>query len=162
LNKKQKEERRMDKTPGGGKVDHDVYIGLVLIAFGIAGIVNAQAFPPAAKRFPMLACGLMIVLSLILVIRGLRRGAAIRKGGGTIARLFPWDTAKYALITFLMTGIYIALVEHVDFFVATVIFVPAMMIFMRVKKKWVIVLSTAGITFFCWFMFVNQLHIRMP
>lgn len=152
----------MDKTPNGGRVDPDVFIGLILIVFSVAAMVNAQTFPTAAKRFPMIACTLLIVLSLILVVRGLRRSTAIRKSGGTIPRLFPWNTAKYALITFLLTGIYITLVERIDFFIATIIFVPAMMIFMRVKKKWVIILSTAGITLFCWFMFVNQLHIRMP
>lgn len=147
---------------GGGKVHFDVYIGLVLIAFSTAAAINALSFPTAAKRFPILSCVLMTVLSLILIVRGLRRSGAIRKAGAAIPKLLPWSTTKYALITFLMTGVYIYLMEHVDFFVATVIFVPAMMLFMRVKKKWVIVLSTAGITFFCWFMFVYQLHIRMP
>lgn len=152
----------MNKTPKSGKVDYDVYIGLVMILFSVAAMINARTFPTAAKRFPILACILVIVLSVLLIIRGISRSAAIRQKGESIPKLLPWNTTKYALITFLITGGYIALVEYVDFFVATIIFVPTLMVFMRVKKKWIIILSTAGITFFCWFMFVYQLHIRMP
>lgn len=152
-----------ENTPNrGGKVHSDVYIGLVLIALCAAAATMAMKFPPAARRFPLLSCGLMVILSVVLIMRGLRRSAALRSSGHPIPKLLPWSTTKYALATFVMTGIYIFLMEQVDFFVATVVFVPAMMLFMRVKKKWVIVLSTAGITLFCWFMFVYQLNIRMP
>ena len=146
----------------GGKVDFDVYIGIALIILCAAAAFNALSFPVAARRFPLLACLLLTILSVILIVRGVRRSVAIRQAGGVITPLLPWKTTKYALVTFAMTGAYIFVMEKVDFFVATVIFVPAMMLFMRVKKAWIIALSTVGITFFCWFMFVYQLNIRMP
>ena len=151
-----------ETSTGKGKISSDVMIGIVLIVLSIAVFIGAGRFPEAARRLPMLSAVLLIVLSVILIVRSFLRTAADKKTGSTEPVLFPWKTTKYALITFALTGLYIFLMEHVDFFIATVLFVPAMMIFMRVKKKAVIILCTAGITLFCWFMFVNQLHIRMP
>lgn len=148
----------MNEKSGGTKINVDFCIALVIIALSIAALIYTKTFPEAARRFPSISCYLLIGLSVILLIRSFTKGGNGMKG----FLIFPWKTLKYALITFAMTGIYIFLMEKVNFFVATVFFVPAMMVFMRVKSKWTIILSTAGITLFCWFMFVNQLNIRMP
>ena len=151
-----------EANAGKGRISSDVVIGIALIVLSVAVIIGAGSFPEAARRLPVLSAVLLIVLSAVLIVRSLLRTAAEKKKGGAVPALFPWKTTKYALITFALTGLYIFVMERVDFFVATVLFVPVMMIFMRVKKKTVIILCTAGITLFCWFMFVNQLNIRMP
>lgn len=148
----------MSERSNGRKLNIDFCISIAMIGLSVATLVYARTFPEAARRFPSIACYLLMGLSVILLIRSFTKGEAKME----LALIFPWASLKYALITFVITGVYIYLMENVSFFIATALFVPAMMVFMRVKNKWAIVLSTAGTVLFCWFMFVNQLNIRMP
>lgn len=140
----------------------DVYYGLVFVALAIFAAMEAFSFPIAARRLPIISCILLTFLSAILIIRGILKGNRQKQEGQEIKKLLPWKTAKYALITFGMTGLYILIMDKINFYIATVLFVPGMMLFMRVRNKWVIIGCTVGITLFCWYMFDFQLNIRMP
>ena len=148
----------MKERPNGIKLNVDAVIAIAMIVLSAAALVYAKQFPEVARRFPRIACYLLLGLSVILLIRSFTKGEANMK----LALIFPWASVKYALITFAITGVYIFLMENVNFFIATALFVPIMMIFMRVRKKSAICIATAGTVLFCWFMFVNQLNIRMP
>jgi putative tricarboxylic transport membrane protein len=141
------------------KLSTDVYIGIIMVIFGLLVAILSWDLPESPRRFPLMASGMFIFLALLILYQGIKK---TRYFQGESKSVYQWAQTKYAFIMLLMIIAYVVLINLISFFPATVFFVPAAMIYMKVRKWQVIVLSTLSLNLFIWWLFVLQLQIRLP
>lgn len=148
---------------GAGAGRADAVIGLVLLALSAAFIWLARAItsppfvPISAAFFPTVLAGILAVLALLLVVRGLRaaRGPV---GGGRAA-------IRSALLVFGPLGAYLLLVPVLGFFSATFLFVLAEGVLLGERRAAAIgraALVAAGATAACYLVFERYLRVLFP
>ena len=140
----------------------DVYTATVMLLIGLFLGWEALSMPSIPRRFPLLACILICILSLAILVRGIVRTNAAKSTGETFEPVYPWSKVKYALLMMALLISYAVLINVIGFFPATALFVPVCMVVLGVRKPLVIILSTVGINLFIWFLFIKQLHIPLP
>ena len=103
------------------KHKQDIATGSVFLVISGALLLQASDLPAGAALLPSVALGAIMVLSAILVLRGLRAAHA----ASTIddGQLFI-ESPKRLLIGIAAIGVYIFAIETVGFYPATALFVP--------------------------------------
>ncbi len=152
--------------------------GSVLFAFGLAyfmmtwNIANFKGLgaPPVDAKFvPRLWSGLLMLLSLIVFVRGIREYLHLKKegkleksGAGFVQGVKDY---REVILSFLFLLIYILLLQPVGFIImsALFIFAEAMVLTPKGKRKPVIA-AIVGIVaaVIVDFAFVNWLHVLLP
>jgi len=109
---------------------------------------------------------LTAILSLILIGLDVRAAWALR-GAGTL-RPPSGSTSNYRLVfaTFILFGIYIALLPGLGFRISTFLFVLALQITLEWPKtptRWLLALTVAlGTSAICHFVFEDYLQVLLP
>jgi putative tricarboxylic transport membrane protein len=151
----------------------DGIAGFVCLAIAIAllwltrGLPSAVLVPIGPAFYPRVILGLTAVLSLILIVFDLRV-ARRTKGAPSVAVTAPAERPNYRLVlaTFVLFGLYIALLPELGFRIATVLFVGVLQVTLewpRSWKHWLMVLMVAvGTTLVCQFVFEDYLSVLLP
>ncbi len=152
----------------------DGIAGLVCLAISIALLWLTRGLPPAVvvplgpAFYPRVILGLTGALSLLLIVSdvlAVRRAAAA--GMPPPARA-PAERPNYRLVlaTFVLFGIYIALLPELGFRIATFLFVGALQVTLewpRSWKQWLLVLIVAvATTLVCQLVFEDYLSVLLP
>ncbi len=152
--------------------------GGVLFAFGLAYFIlswqianfkGLGAPPINAKFVPRLWGGLLMLLSLIVFVRGLREYLRLKKegklppGSGQIVERIM--EKREVILTFLCLLVYILLLQPVGFIImsALYIFAEAMILTPKGKRRPLIAAIVAVVAaVFVDYAFVNLLHVLLP
>lgn len=140
-------------------IHNDVYIGSFTFLLGAVLFCLSLQMPSVPRRFSIIVTGLFCLMSVILVITGILE---MRKPGYVKMKLYSLQQTKYSYCIFVMTLAYVILINLISFFPATIIYIPILMVFMRVKSWMTIAITTIGINAFVWFLFVVQLKVSLP
>ena len=73
-----------------------------------------------------------------------------------------WRELKCPILTFLMIIIYALCISFIGFFVSTFIFMMVFMYFQNFRKLIPMLVITVGFEILAWFVFVFELHLRLP
>ena len=136
----------------------DLVIGLITIALGgfLWTYTNGPNVSDANKLFSRFVLALFIGLGAILCVISLIN--AKKPGGKEVAvREFKNPLIMYALIL-----VYVFLMNTIGFFVASAIFMPAVMFYMGYRKPIPMVCVTFGMLAFVWLLFVVELKVSLP
>lgn len=136
----------------------DVWIGTILIALSIIFYEMAGSFSnQSAALWPRAVLVIIIILSVMLLIRGLR--LTQQKAD---AELIPLGTLTGPMIAIALIILYAVLMKFTGYFISSAIFLPVGM-FLLGQRNWKILLGvTAGLEIFIYVLFVTQLQLRMP
>jgi hypothetical protein len=105
-----------------------------------------------------------VFLSAILVVMDVR---AARANAGALAQSAgPAPNYRLVLATFILFGLYIALMPKVGFRISTFLFVLALQVTLewpKTSKRWLLALAVAvGTSWACHFVFDTYLQVLLP
>ncbi len=148
---------------GAGAGRADAVIGLVLLAIAgavvwLAADIQSPPFVPVGPAFfPRLLAGLLALLAVLLLVRGLHAGRG--QGGAPRARPAP------ALLVFGPLAGYLLLVPRLGFFTSTFLFVTAMGALLGERRPAALgraVVVAAVATGACYLVFERYLRVLFP
>jgi putative tricarboxylic transport membrane protein len=153
----------------------DSISGLVCLAISLFLLALTFNLPPAAMVpigpafYPRVVLSLTAILSLILLAVDVRAGLAARAAGASPSIAAPSGTASnYRLVfaTFILFGLYIAILPPLGFRISTFLFVLALQITLEWPKtpmRWLLALIVAlGTSAICHFVFEDYLQVLLP
>lgn len=141
------------------KFGEDTYVGAAMIALSAIIILLSHNMPAAPKRFPLIVAAVLVFCGALVIVRSVKKTQSAEE---TENGAFQWKECKYSLGLLALIIVYALLMEWITFFPATMIIIPVFMLFLRVRKWWVIVLTDVLTTAFVYWLFVVQLSIRLP
>ena len=114
-----------------------------ILSFSIKSFSGLGATPLSARFIPQLWGFLLMLLSLVLLVRGIREYLKLRKAGalakdGTTLSAFV-SRNREVILTFTALAVYIVLLDAIGFFImsAAFIFVEALVLTPAEKRNWV-------------------------
>lgn len=141
------------------KLSTDVLSGMCLIIFGGFFYHKADNLLAEASLWPKMVLILLIILSVLLVLRGIRKNDLCDFENSFFVSVREMSAPMIALI---MMAIYVTVMSYVGFFLSTAIFLPFAMYILQ-QRSWKVILGTTlGLEIFVYFLFVMQLNLRMP
>ena len=144
------------------KLHVDIYAGLVMIAFAAWWMIEASGFPVVPQRFPMFVGVAFTLVAVLIIIGGIRKTRAAQASEEKPKAVIEWSGFKYTLIGFGLIVAYALAIRFIHFFPATIIFVPVMMLVLRVRKWYQIVLTDLILNGLIYLIFVVELKITLP
>lgn len=140
------------------KVHIDAWMGGLLIVLSVIFYLMAGQFSnPEAATWPKVILVCIIILSVMLLIRGLRLTQQ-NADPGTI----PANVMKGPMATIVMIIVYAIAMNFTGYFVSTAIFLPLGMFALGQRSWKAIVGVTVVLEVFIYVLFVTQLQLRMP
>ena len=149
-----KEEKVVEKKEF--RLNTDFVTGIVLFIVSVFFLFQTNAFPVNSRLFPQFALVLFGFLSVLLAISGFLRGM---KGDEGIRIRLTEIQAPMTVALLLM--VFIGIMSYANYFVATVFFVPALMLYFKVKNVKLIAGVTFVLTAGMYVLFVLILGVRL-
>ena len=146
-------------------VVREVWLGLALTAFSAFFLQQTSTINKRAQQYPRIILTVLLILSLALLIQGIYYSFHYEnylKRYGKSTKSIEWGVVTHPLLVFGLTVLYLALFHFINFFVATAIFVPLVMLLFGERKVLPILLTTVGLEVFVYFVFVRLLHVYFP
>jgi hypothetical protein len=155
-------------------LSRDSISGLVCLAISLFMLVLTFGLPPATMVpigpafYPRVVLSLTAVLSIILI--GLDVYASRTRPGAPVqaepAQTGPAPNYRLVLATFVLFGLYIALIPKLGFRISTFLFVLALQITLewpQSRMRWALAVAIAIATaLICFFIFEDYLLVLLP
>lgn len=143
------------------KILKEVWIGLGLTLFSLFFLSEANKLMKAAAKYPKFILTTLLVLSAALLVQSIYYSAFPDKQKKTSAPL-EIGVFKFPMLVSLLVVLYVVLFNVTNFFVATAIFVPLMMLLYGERRMLRILAVTVGLELFVWLVFVQMLNVHFP
>lgn len=156
----------------------NLYPGIVLTIFSTLFLMLSSqikkfsglgADPLGARAVPYLWGASLLILSLILIIRGMRqRTEAIQKGTYANVKLDVIQKIKEnreIILTFIALSVYVALLEPIGFLIMTTVylFLQTLILTAKEKRRYVLTLITSIVVAVALdYIFVCLLRVLLP
>lgn len=143
----------------------EVWIGLALVLFSVYFLFQCNNLNEKAAQYPLIIISILLILSAALLIQGLYytfKPESYYKRYGKDSKSIEWGVVTHPLIVFGVTVIYLVLFHFTNFFIATAVFVPLLMLVFGERKVLPILLTTVGLEAFVYLMFVKLLNVYFP
>lgn len=136
-------------------------IGVCLVMYGVCAffLYMTLQLPKAAQIYPLCVIALLAALTTLHVFNMIR--AAIKEGVESGLDDFKDFVPSQFFTLFAMIVIYLAVMPYLGFYVASVLFMSASLIFLRVKL-WQAVLAEIAIIALVYCAFTLFLEVRLP
>jgi putative tricarboxylic transport membrane protein len=132
------------------KLSQDRVAGAILLLICTGLFYEGWHYPADSRLFPL---GLLTFLMIGAIVMIVRPAQALKGERG--------DTKKVLLTTLLCVA-YVALVEVLGFFVATVLFMTVFMAMMGLRKPLIYLVAIVGVNLGLYLLFVWQLKVPIP
>ncbi|MBO6041083.1 MAG: tripartite tricarboxylate transporter TctB family protein [Oscillospiraceae bacterium] len=143
-------------------VVREVWLGLFLMAFSGFFLKQCDNINQKAAQYPRIILTILLVFSAALFLQGVWysfRPEAYREKYGKNMQAVNWNVVFHPLVVFAAAAVYLALFHFTNFFIATAVFVPVIMLIFRERRVLPILLTTVGLELFVYLMFVKLLHV---
>lgn len=141
------------------KIHSDVYVGIFLEALCAFFFFYGKKLPKDAKAFPYIVLFLIAVLSVFVIIEGIRKTR--EANGGKAVKDINWKTIRYPLLTLAVSVVYYFLFRYTGYFIATPILLAGLMLIFGIRNWKPLVFITVGYLVFTYIIFVWQLGVRL-
>jgi hypothetical protein len=127
------------------------------------GLPPATMVPIGPAFYPRVVLSLTALLSLLLIVIDVRARRTARVAAPSTA---PAANYRLVLATFVLFGLYIALLPKLGFRIATVLFVLVLQITLewpQNSRRWLLAVAIAVATSaICFFVFEDYLSVLLP
>ena len=141
------------------KLHQDVFVGIAALIFVAWVLFLNRKLPIGSALMPLLLCGLLAVLGIIIIIQGLKKSASGRPEDMKV--LLNEDILKVPLIAWLFVLGYVLLFFFVGYFIATAVMLVALMRYMKRTDWKMIIAITVIYLLFMYFVFVRQFGLPL-
>jgi disulfide bond formation protein DsbB len=153
-------------------LSRDSISGLVCLAISLFLLVLTFGLPPAAMVpigpafYPRVVLSLTAVLSVILIGLDIYAARTRPAAPAAAAQAGPAPNFRMVLATFVLFGLYIAVMPKVGFRISTFLFVLALQITLewpQSRMRWLLAVAVAIATaLICHFIFEDYLSVLLP
>lgn len=131
-------------------------LAVVFIGFSIVVMYYANQFPSGGERvgpaaFPILICIGIIVFAAVDIVTG----------GETELEMSEYDFTPPAILFGLLVA-YLLLMPILGFLVSTILYMPTMLYYSKIRSKPLIVAFTLGVPILLFYIFARIFLIRLP
>ena len=143
----------------------EVWLGLGLVIFSAFFLGQCNNLNQKAAQYPRIILTVLLVFSAALLVQGIYfsfRPAVYEEKYGKSKKSVRLDVIANPLIVFGATIVYLALFHFTNFFIATAVFVPLIMLVFRERRVLPILLTTVGLELFVYLVFMKLLHVYFP
>jgi len=141
------------------KLHQDVFVGIAALIFVAWVLFLNRKLPLGSALMPLLLCGLLAVLGVIIIIQGLKKSSSGRPED--MKELLNEDILKVPLIAWLFVLGYVLLFFFVGYFIATAVMLVALMRYMKRTDWKMIIAITVIYLLFMYFVFVRQFGLPL-
>lgn len=137
-------------------------VGVVIFMYLVCALFlyMSQSLSETSKTYPMFTIWLLFGLTtLYLVTMFVNAGKYGVESG--VQELFDGFKPAQLLFCIALTVVYMLMVKYIGFFVATIVFMFAVLCFLRVPMV-ASLISVAAINLLVYFAFVKFLGVRLP
>jgi hypothetical membrane protein len=125
----------------------DVWVALGSLILALVGWIDSAKYPEEVRTFPRLFIGTFIVLTVIILIKGIKLTISKRNNPESVKDSEFWinlKTMKYPAIALLLMVLYMVLINYIGMYISSIIYAIATM---RVfgEKRWKINISVSVI-----------------
>ena len=137
-------------------------IGVVLFMYVFCGLFLylSQDLSESSKTYPLFTIWLLFGLTTLYLIRMLVSAGKYGVESGTDELFDGFKPAQF-LFCLAMTVVYMLMVKFIGYFVATIVFMLAVLLFLRVPIKATII-AVVSINLLVYLAFVKFLGVRLP
>jgi hypothetical protein len=143
------------------RIHQDVYISVLLYIVSIFFLVISLRLPKNSAIFPVLLIVAFAILNTSLLINGIKKTKVIWNEEPNFVNSINWKVIKKPLIVFVIVVLYSILFRFTNFFIATTIFMIALMKFYKVKSWVNIILITISLNIIIYVGFVKMLNVLL-
>lgn len=136
------------------KLHQDVFVGIGALIFVAWVMFLNRKLPVGSALMPMLLCGLLAVLGVLIIFQGLKKSSSGKPED--MKQLLNEDVLKVPLIAWLFVLGYVLLFFAVGYFIATGVMLIALMRYMKRTDWKMIIAITVVYLLFMYFVFVKQ------
>ncbi len=143
----------------------EVWLGLGLVVFSAFFLGQCNNLNQKAAQYPRIILTVLLAFSAALLVQGIYfslRPAVYEEKYGKSKKSISLDVIANPLIVFGATAVYLALFHFTNFFIATAVFVPLIMLVFRERRVLPILLTTVGLELFVYLVFMKLLHVYFP
>lgn len=153
-------ERRINQV-NTKTIHQDVYISVAIFLILALLFTITLTLPEASSIFPYMLIGGIGILNVFVLIKAIMKTREMRGSDSKITNPINWEAIKVPMLIFLMTVVYIVLFNFTNFFIATTIFLIALMRFYKVTSWKTIMLTTIVFDIVVYVGFVRFLHVPL-
>lgn len=141
------------------KCSQDVYVAIFLLIASVGLLINAKTkMSEEAAQFPVLILLLFIVLSVLLLFKGIQDTKGKEKLKGQIR----WDEIKMPMLMFLLIAAYVVALDLIGFIIPSLVFSVIAMWLNFERNKFILVGVPVGLVAFLYVLFTYILQTRLP
>ena len=143
----------------------EVWLGLGLVLASLFFLQQCGTLNERAAQYPKIILSVLLILSAALLVQGVFysfRPERYQKRYGKSNKSIQWSVVTHPLFVFGATVVYLILFHFINFFVATAVFVPLIMLIFGERKVLTILLTTVGLELFVYLVFVKLLNVYFP
>jgi len=152
------------------KAKRDLINSIILVAFCCYAYYGATLIPDrsygktGADFFPKIVIGIVAFLSICLLIHSIYRMTREKESKITVSPKNLFQENKKVILTFVIFGLYIVLLEYIGYFVSSVLFLLALYYLLASKKQkiWVVLLGAVALTYLLYLIFQKALSVFLP
>lgn len=137
-------------------------VGVVIFMYLVCGLFlyMSQNLSETSKTYPMFTIWLLFGLTTLYLVTMFVNAGKYGVESGT-KELFDGFKPAQLLFCIAMTVIYMLMVKYIGFFVATIVFMFAVLLFLKVPIV-ATVISVVSINLLVYLAFVKFLGVRLP
>jgi len=149
------------ETNNKQKINIDVWLGIILTLFSGVFLYESFKLHVEAGQFPKIIFTVLLILSVLLTVLGVWKTIhpELTLKSDT---LFNAKVIQTPVIVFFIIAAYILLIKFIGFFISTILFVPAIMLYYGAKSIRTILLTDILLNLFVYVLFVKLLHVALP
>ncbi|WP_312938994.1 tripartite tricarboxylate transporter TctB family protein [Oscillibacter sp.] len=141
----------------------DIAVALILLILSGIMLLNAMSTMSAeARQFPVLILALFIVLSVALLIKGIKDTRDAAAGKEVNSERLVFEQIKFPLLAFVFITVYVIAVDMIGFIIPSLLFTVGMMWFNYARNKFALILVPVGLVGFLYVLFTFVLASRLP
>lgn len=145
------------------KTSKELFFALAITIISSLLLITSFTYPPKSSQFPRFLCGLMLLLSILILLRALRSRAKAEESTEKEGRAGSFlDKIKVPVMIFLVTIAYVVGIMYIGYFVSSVIFLIGTMSIFGKEKFLTKIIMTAGFLIVVYALFVSFLGLRLP
>lgn len=144
------------------KLNIDVIIGVILMLFSGIFLYESYKLNVIAGQFPKIIFTVLLIFSALLTLFGIRKTIHPELTLKSDTLLYDIKVIRTPLAVFAIVFVYIVLMKFIGFFIATLLFVPVIMLYFGIRSIRTIILTDILLNLFVYVFFVKVLNVILP
>ena len=145
------------------KTSKELFFAVSITLISLLLLITSFTYPAESSQFPRFLCGLMLLFSVLIRVKGLRSKTGTKEKSNTeVSSGSIMVKLKAPVLVFSLTIAYLAGIMYIGYFVSSTIFLIGTMSIFGRQGLFTKTIATAGFLLVVYALFVSFLGLRLP